>query len=148
MTGRRFSVMLILVASLGSCGKDGPAGPGQQTIPTGVTWKLECIGSPSGDTCYDPDGNEPYTIRFEENGTVSGTNACNTCTGTYSHVSTTQLQVHWSCTESTCGQPPPWLGYGDAVASTMSFAVTSGRMVLTCVSRGGERLQLVHRRAN
>lgn len=147
MSTRHVAITLGLIAICGACGDDDSTGPLPSTIPTGVTWELKCIASPSSDTCYDPDLGQPYTIRFEADGTVSGANACNACTGTYSYASASQIDIRWSCTEALCGTPPPWLGYGDAVGRTTSFAVTTGDLVLTYTDLGGETLQLVHLRA-
>ncbi len=140
----RLFLGLVLVASLSACGDDHPTIPAPSTIPTGVTWKLKCIGSPSTDTCYDPDRGQLYSIRFENDGTVSGTNACNACSGTFSYVSATQVAIVWSCTEAGCGTPSPWLGYGDSVAQTTSFAVVDGELVLTYLDRSGESIELIH----
>ncbi|MBP1688066.1 MAG: hypothetical protein H6Q33_4209 [Deltaproteobacteria bacterium] len=147
MAARHLVLALGFLASFSACGNDDSTGPRPSTIPTGVTWKLNCIGSPSNDTCYDPNLDQPYTIRFEANGTVSGENACNTCGGTYFYVSATQVEIDWTCTEAACGTPPPWLGYGDAVGRTTSFALVDDGLVLTFADQGGEPLQLVHQRA-
>jgi len=112
-------------------------------IPTGVTWKLKCYKLPSSDSsCNEAGINLLYTLRFEKNGIVSGTDACNTCTGTYSYGPATQLSIHWSCTEVVCDPPNPLSGYGPDVASTTSFALVNDQLVLTLVVQGEESLRI------
>jgi heat shock protein HslJ len=147
MTKVRVIVMLILVAGVVGCWSGGPATPAQQKIPTGVAWHLQCVGPASSDICDPMVGNSACTIQFEENGVVTGTSACNTCTGTYSYVSTTGLQIHWTCTEMACADLDAWLAYGETVVGTNSFDVSGERLVLTCEGAGGESLRLVHTRA-
>jgi hypothetical protein len=148
MVTRRVLLVLGILASLSACGDDDTTGPPPAPTLTGVTWELKCIGPAGRDVCYDPDLNATYTIRFETSGTVSGTNACNTCEGTYSYASPRHLEIHWSCTEAACGTPPPWLGYESAVSSITSFVLTDAELVLMSADQGGDIVLLIHERAN
>lgn len=140
----RFSVVLLLAAL--SCGKDHVQGPDVVDEPTvDVTWKLDCVGDSGSDTCYKPrEPGGPYTIRFAADGSVVGTNACNTCTGTYTR-SGSSLSIDWACTEIACGDPSQWLDYDAAIVSVRSFVVTSdGALVLRYVDARGAPLELWH----
>jgi len=136
---------LVLAVVTCACGNDQVHGPNTNgQLPIGVTWKLACLGGAGSETCYklEPDG--PYTIRFATDGTVVGTNACNTCTGTYSR-SGASMRVHWTCTETACGDPPRWQGYDDAIARVSSFVLTpDDALVLRYVDAGGVPLELWH----
>lgn len=137
---RLFTALVLgLIGTLCACGNEDPTAPIPSMIPTGVTWKLKCVRLPANEhSCNENGLGQPYTIRFEENGVVSGTNACNTCSGTYAYVSTTQLKIHWSCSDAPCGAPPPWIGYGADVANTTSFALVDDQLVLTVLIHGDE----------
>lgn len=139
MLTRHLFLPLGVITTLCACGNEDSTAPRPSMIPTGVTWTLKCIRFPSNEhSCNENGLDQQYTLRFNENGTVSGTNACNNCIGTYSYVSAAQLEIRWSCTGLACGTPPPWLGYGDYVANTTSFALVNEELVLTFVVRGEE----------
>src|SRR5512145_2079044 len=139
MLTRRLLVTLGLIGTFCACGNEGATAPRASTIPTGVSWTLKCIRLASNErSCNDNGLDQQYTIRFDKNGTVSGTNACNTCVGTYSYLSATELRIHWNCTELACGTPAPWLGYAGEVANTTSFALTNDQLVLTILVQGDE----------
>jgi hypothetical protein len=135
--------MMFVMAGAQSC---EDAGPGPARIPTGVSWELECVEPLSTDLCTDPDSTYAYTIRFYDDGTVTGSNACNTCTGTYVCTAANRLDVMWGCTEMACGDPPPWLDYDRVVGMTNSFSLAGERLVLTYVAPTGEVLRLFHKR--
>lgn len=147
MPAGRVCFSLALIATCSACRTDHSTSLVPSSIPTRVTWELTRVASVTGETRFAPERGQSYTIRFDDDGTVHGCNACNACTGTYSYLPAQQILIHFSCTEAGCGSPSPWLGYNEVISRTTSFTLTDGALVLTCTDRSGERLQLVHRRA-
>lgn len=113
------------------------------TSLTDVVWKLDSIENAGGDVIFHPDPARTYQVTFEEDGSLTARNACNACTGHYENAEST-LSIAASCTESACGTPAPYLGYGNALTSANTYVIRSGKLYIHFVDRDGNEQSLVH----
>jgi hypothetical protein len=112
----------------------------------GPVWQLEAVETVDGTTPrFVPDEDERYSIRLQDNGSLSGRNDCNKCQGSY-ELSDGGIRLGMGCTEAGCGTPTSSFGrYPGAINSVTTSDIEHGWLRLHFVDRDSVRRVLVHR---
>ncbi len=109
----------------------------------GGVWNLEAIEDADGQVILRPNADWTYQVAFTDDGGVSAQNACNDCSGQYED-SGSSLTISISCTESACGTPPPYLGYGSALNGAVGYEIERRELRIRFLDREGFEQTLVH----
>jgi heat shock protein HslJ len=132
---------LVGMLVLAGCGGDNFVAS-SDALPVDVTWKLVSVG-PQG-AGHGIEGT--YTLRFSQDLTIQGNDACNTCTGTYSIGPQSQIEIRPTCTEKACS-PSPSFAYADALGRATSFQSAGDQLVVFYQEVNGATWEMVHVRS-
>ncbi len=113
----------------------------------GPTWELIEIRNGDDRLLFEAGFDWSYWIKFQNDGSVIGKNACNDCTGSFTK-NGENINIMLSCTESACSEPSPYLGYGDDLSHSTTYEIKQDRlMIKVFYSDFGERI-LIHKEIN
>ena len=121
----RILLLVLLTAVLAASCDDNPLGP------SGIketTWKLESVERAGSPTIQAP--NDRYTLRLNNNGTLSVRADCNQCTATYTLNGSALTIGPLQCTSISCGVGSIDGTYATLLTGASQVEMTESHLVL------------------